>query len=150
MRKFSLILLLLIALQSTSQPLAGYQLKPPIVTIHFGSGQVSDINNGGVYSYGQVRTACPTDGHYSFVPSTSDCFRGDWHTLTEDHTSGDSYGNMLLVNASYDGGAFLSTTVSSLKPGAIYELGFWIMNVWSSVNVCQSPLKQSLVDGTNE
>lgn len=139
MRKFTLILFVLIGLQTTAQPLAGYQLKPPVVTIHFGSGQVSDINSG-IYSYGQVRSACPTDGHYSFVPSTSDCFRGDWHTLTEDHTSGDAFGNMLLVNASYDGGAFLSTKVNSLKPGAIYELGFWIMNVCRITEKCPFPL----------
>jgi hypothetical protein len=47
---------------------------------------------------------------------------------------------MLLVNASYDGGAFLSTVVSSLKPGAIYELGFWIMNVCRITEKCPFPL----------
>jgi hypothetical protein len=139
-RKLSLILSLLVALQSKSQTFAGYQLKPPIVTIHFGSGQVSDINNSELFSYRRVGSACPTDGHYSFVSATSDCFRGDWHTLPEDHTPGDASGNMLLVNASYDGGAFLSTTVNSLKPATSYELGLWMMNVCRITEKCPFPL----------
>jgi hypothetical protein len=139
-RKLVFILILFIAHHTNSQTSFTYQLKPPSVTIHFGSGQVRDINTSDLYSYGQVMSSCPTDGHYSFVPATSDCFRGDWHTLEEDHTPGDASGNMLLVNASYDGGAFLATTVNNLKAGANYELGLWLMNVCRITDKCPFPL----------
>ena len=102
MRKLVSILVLFIAHHTNSQTSFTYQLKPPSVTIHFGSGQVRDINTSDLYSYGQVMSSCPTDGHYSFVPATSDCFRGDWHTLEEDHTPGDASGNMLLVKNTKD------------------------------------------------
>lgn len=144
MRKLASILALFITIQANSQTNFTYQLKPPSVTIHFGSGQVQDINTSALFSYGQVMSSCPTDGHYSFVPATSDCFRGDWHTLDEDHTPGDGSGNMLLVNASYDGGAFLATTINSLKPGASYELGLWLMNVCRITDKCPFPLLPNL------
>src|SRR5436309_9934053 len=85
---------------------AACTFKPPFFLLHFGRGNVADVNETSLALYDRVFSSCPTDGHYAYVSSTSDCFRGDWHTLTEDHTPGDVGGNMLLVNSSYDKGEF--------------------------------------------
>src|SRR2546423_2127138 len=83
-------------------------LKSPLILIHFGSGNVQDPNAYPPPNYSRVTGSCPEDGHYTFTSATSDCFYGDWFTLTEDHTPGDQAGNMMLVNASPEGGVFFS------------------------------------------
>lgn len=114
--------------------------KPPVFTIHFGSGNVRDVNGSLVPNYRRVASSCPTDGHYSYTSQTSDCFRGDWFTLTADHTPGDVNGNMMLVNASYNSGIFLRTPVSGLKAGTTYEFAVWMMNVCKISDKCPFPL----------
>lgn len=116
--------------------------KEPQFTIHFGAGNVSDINSSGLPDYRRVRYDCPQDGFYSFVPYTSSCFHDDWHTITEDHTPGDANGNMLLVNAVE--GMFLKTIVPRLKSNTIYEIGVWLMNLCRPTKKCPFPLLPQL------
>ena len=111
-----------------AQP-GGCTLKPPVITINFGQGRVADINVDAPPRYSLVWDNCPNDGYYTFTSFTSGCFRGDWFTLYEDHTPGDNDGNMMLVNASPEGGIFLNRTLSGLKGGATYEFKAWMMNV---------------------
>src|SRR5687767_3095984 len=66
--------------------------KAPFYHLHFGKGNVQDVNTGAAGYYDRVAYPCPSDGHYSYSSYTSDCFRGDWHTLAEDHTPGDDGG----------------------------------------------------------
>lgn len=115
-------------------------LKTPQVTIHFGAGQVSENNNMVPARYGRVGGYCPTDGHYTYTSYTSECFRNDWFTLTEDHTPGDANGNMLLINSSPFSGMFFRTTINSLKPGTKYEFSTWMMNVCRITEKCPFPL----------
>jgi hypothetical protein len=115
-------------------------LKPSQFTIHFGTGDVSDVNSGDLSNYRRVVGSCPTDGHYSFASYTSACFNDDWHTLTEDHTAGDFGGNMLLVNAAPSAGVFLRTPIPGLKSNTMYELGLWLMNLCRPTNKCPFPL----------
>ncbi|MBD0293718.1 MAG: hypothetical protein ICV84_00735 [Flavisolibacter sp.] len=91
-------------------------------------------------NYRRVTNSCPTDGHYAYTSYTSDCFRSDWLTLSEDHTPSDVDGNMMLVNASWSSGTFLSTTISGLKSNTIYEFGVWLMNVCKPSDKCPFPL----------
>jgi len=112
----------------------------PVVNINFGAGDAEEMNVSTSYTYGRVFSTCPTDGHYTYTPYTSDCFRGDWITMTEDHTPGDVNGNMLLVNASYQSGEFFSTMASGLKPGANYEFSVWMLNVCRPTRKCPFPL----------
>ncbi len=114
--------------------------KEPSVRINFGSGDISELNTSMLYSYRRVEYPCPTDGHYTYTSFTSDCFRGDWFTLTEDHTTGDEDGNMMLVNASPFGGTFLSTTVNGLKANTTYEFAVWMMNMCRISDKCPYPL----------
>lgn len=119
-------------------------LKPPFVAIHFGQGNVKDINTAPLANYERVSGSCPTDGHYTFCASTPGCFRGDWFTLTEDHTPGDQNGNMMLVNAYPGGGVFFNHTISGgLRSGATYELALWVINV-CRLHVCCSDLSPSI------
>lgn len=115
-------------------------LMDPVVNINFGVGDAEEMNTNSSYMYRRVESACPTDGHYTYTPYTSDCFRGDWITLTEDHTPGDQLGNMLLVNASYESGEFFSTVATGLKPGTIYEFAVWMLNVCKPSDKCPFPL----------
>lgn len=114
--------------------------KPPFYHMHFGRGNVKDVNSTTLALYNRVSSSCPTDGHYAFTSYTSDCFRGDWHTLAEDHTPGDVDGNMLLVNSAYNTGMFLATKVTGFKGGKTYQFGAWIMNVCRPTNKCPFPL----------
>lgn len=118
--------------------------KPPQLTIHFGTGNVRDINSGELSGYRRVSRYCPSDGYYSFASYTSECFEGDWHTFPEDHTAGDVNGNMLLVNAGWAGEIFLRTPISGLKSNTIYELGLWSMNLCKPSEKCPFPLLPNL------
>ena len=115
-------------------------LRPPAVTIHFGSGDHEGLNQMISARYERIPGSCPSDGHFTFTPSTSGCFRGDWHTITSDHTPGDNQGNMLLVNSSYRTGIFFGSEVKGLKPNTRYEFGVWMMNVCRITEKCPFPL----------
>lgn len=104
-------------------------LKPPVITIDFGQGQVPDVNDAPMPNYGLVWNSCPEDGYYTYTAATSDCFYGDWFTLSEDHTPGDRGGNMMLVNATPLGGLFFHRVLEGLKGGATYNFKAWMMNV---------------------
>jgi hypothetical protein len=122
----------------------GCTFKPPQITIHFGTGNVRDISSDYLSGYRRVSTSCPPDGYYSFAPYTSDCFSGDWHTISEDHTAGDADGNMLLVNAGRAGSVFLRTPITGLKSSTIYEVGVWLANLCKPTNKCPFPLLPNL------
>ena len=140
LKKFGFILIILpLAFSAKAQP-ANCTFKPPQFTIHFGAGSVGDVNSVDLSNYRRVSHSCPSDGYYTFASYTSECFRGDWHTLTEDHTPGDAGGNMLLVNAAPYPGEFLRTPVRGLKSNTIYELGLWLMNLCRPTNKCPYPL----------
>jgi len=113
---------------------------PPQFTIHFGAGDIHDVKSDDIYSYRRVSHYCPSDGYYSFASYTEGCFGDDWHTLYQDHTSGDANGNMLLVNAGRAGAVFLKMPVPGLKSNTVYELGLWLMNLCRPTKKCGSLL----------
>ena len=134
-----LLPVLLSTFQLKAQP-ANCIFNKPLISIQFGTGNVRELNTELPTNYGRVRNFCPTDGHYAYTSFTSDCFRGDWHTLTEDHTPGDAGGNMMLVNASPVSGRFLTTTINGLKSSSTYEFSVWMMNVCKISDKCPFPL----------
>jgi hypothetical protein len=136
-------MILLFAFVSNAQP-GNCIFKPPQFTIHFGSGNVRDLNNAPLSNYERVSGSCPNDGHYSFVSDIRDCFDGHWHTLPSDHTAGDAGGNMMLVNAAHGGGVFLDMSITGLKSNTIYELGLWLINICKPAQKCPSLLLPSL------
>jgi gliding motility-associated-like protein len=105
-------------------------LGDPVVNITFGSGFNPGFPIGNsTTNYTYVTHDCPQDGYYTIANSTSGCFGGTWHTLTEDHTRGDVNGYMMVVNASYTPGDFFVKTVDGLCPNTTYEFAAWMYNV---------------------
>ncbi len=119
---------------------AGCVFKQPFITIHFGSGNVRDLNAEPPPGYRRISGDCPPDGYYTYIAATTDCFGGDWLTIPEDHTPGDADGNMMLVNAAWNSSTFLTTAVNGLKSGTVYEFGVWLMNVCKPSDKCPFPL----------
>ena len=144
LKKFGFIFIIFFFAFLSKAQQTGCTFKPPQITIHFGSGNVRDVNSDDFYSYRRVSHSCPSDGYYSFAPYTSECFSGDWHTILEDHTAGDADGNMLLVNAGRAGAVFLRTPITGLKSNTIYELGLWLLNLCRPTNKCPFPLLPNL------
>lgn len=84
-------------------------------------------------------TTCPNDGQYLIAPGLS-CNPDEWHPLSEDHTPGDTKGNMLIVNAAEETGEFFNQPVSGLCYGTTYEFSVWVMNLvnTSPTNGCNT------------
>ena len=104
-------------------------LGDPIINITFGKGP----NPGGslsaaTTSYQFVSSDCPNDGFYTVRNNTINCFGNSWHSINSDHT-GDGSGYFMLVNASFQPGAFYLDTVKGLCGNTTYEFAAWIMNV---------------------
>ncbi|MBU0696463.1 MAG: hypothetical protein KKE39_08035 [Bacteroidetes bacterium] len=131
--KYFLIFVLLFGLlgfQTQAQISIG-SLGDPTATINFGSGSnaVGPSLNSGITSLTYQSFDCPIDGNYVIINHTNNCFGGSWHTLTEDHTIGDTNGYMMLVNAKNTPDIFYTFTVNNLCPNTTYELSSFIMNV---------------------
>lgn len=114
-------------------------LQPPMLRIDFGSNnQPVNPNLSDWENYERVYDYCPGDGHYAITDYTSGCHNNHWVTLTQDHTSGDNDGKMLVVNAAYQPGVFFLTDLKGLKPGSIYQLGVWLVNICKPEYECTS------------
>ncbi len=126
---FIYIFLFLVAYSpKSSAQLCQGSLGDPVVNITFGAGSNPGPPLGNT-NYIYVPNDCPEDGFYTIANSTSSCFGGTWHTLTEDHTPGDINGYMMVVNASYTPGDFFVKTVDGLCPNTTYEFAAWMYNV---------------------
>lgn len=139
MLKQLLFILLIPSFQLKAQTI-NCTLKPPAITVHFGTGNIIDLNAVDPYHYRRITHYCPSDGNYAYTPYTSNCFRSDWITLEQDHTAGDASGNMMLVNASYQTGIFFSTQIPRLKPATKYEFAVWMVNLCKVTEKCPFPL----------
>lgn len=138
-----IIIFLALSAIAKAQP-GNCTLKPPQITIDFGTGFIDNPNTANLYNYRRIHGFCPSDGYYSFASFTARCFNDDWHTLESDHTPGDQDGNMLLVNAAPYGGVFLSIPVSGLKPNTTYQLALYVINLCRPTKKCPSVLLPSL------
>jgi len=120
---------ILLLFQSTNAQLCKGSLGDPIVNITFGSGaNPGNSLAAATTSYQYSATVCPNDGFYTVCNSTSGCFNGSWHTLAADHT-GNTNGYFMLVNASYQPGAFYLETVRGLCSNTTFEFAAWVANV---------------------
>jgi hypothetical protein len=119
---------------------------PPVFHMHFGHGQVKDVNASPPPNYTRADGDCPRDGEYTYSSSTPGCNNGDWFVLNEDHTPGDSEGNMMLVNAYPGGGVFLQYPITGLKENTSYEFALWLINVCRLYICCSNLSPNILVD----
>ena len=125
---FCCLLISIIYVPKTFAQLCQGSLGDPVVNITFGAGSNPGPPLGNT-NYIYVAGDCPNDGFYTIANSTSSCFGGTWHTVTEDHTPGDVNGYMMIVNASYTPGDFFVKTVDGLCPNTTYEFAAWMFNV---------------------
>lgn len=127
--KLSGTLLLLLITTVTRAQLCQGSLGDPIVNITFGSGaNPGPPLTAAATTYQYVASDCPNDGFYTVRNRTDQCFGNSWYSIPADHT-GDPNGYFMLVNASYQPGAFYLDTVRGLCGGTTYEFAAWIMNV---------------------
>ena len=104
-------------------------LGDPIINITFGQGANPGAPlSAATTSYQYIAADCPADGYYAVRNNTTGCFGNTWHTLSTDHT-GDAGGYMMVVNASFQPGAFYLDTVRNLCGSTTYEFAAWIMNL---------------------
>lgn len=122
-------LLLVLSFTNAIAQLCNGSLGDPVVNITFGSGPSSVTSLNSLTNYNYVTNDCPNDGNYTIRNATANCFNSTWFSVAEDHTPNDVDGNMMVVNASYNPGDFLVTTVNGLCPNTTYEFAAWIMNV---------------------
>src|SRR5262245_24880595 len=121
--------MILFLFQTANAQLCKGSLGDPIVNITFGAG----ANPGqplaaATTTYQYVANDCPSDGFYTVRNSTTGCFYNEWHTLSADHT-GNPNGYFMLVNATYQPGAFYLETVRGLCSNTTFEFAAWICNV---------------------
>jgi gliding motility-associated-like protein len=125
----AIAVIILLFFQTTNGQLCKGSLGDPIVNITFGAG----ANPGqplaaATTSYQYASNICPNDGFYTVVNSTSNCFNNNWHTISADHT-GNANGYFMLVNATYQPGAFYLETVRGLCSNTTFEFAAWVANV---------------------
>ncbi len=122
-------LMLILAAGSSYAQLCQGSLGDPIVNITFGAGaNPGPPITAAATSYQYRSGDCPDDGYYSVRNRTDQCFGQSWFNVPSDHT-GDPNGYFMLVNASFQPGAFYLDTVRGLCASTTYEFAAWIMNV---------------------
>lgn len=128
MKRWTVLIVLLILVQNISAQICSGSLGDPIVNITFGSGTNPGAPlTAATTSYQYLSIDCPNDGFYAIRNSTSSCFGDTWHSTT-DHT-GNANGYFMLVNASLQPSAFYLDTVRQLCGNTTYEFAAWIMNI---------------------
>lgn len=107
----------------------------PIFTETFGTGISNTTLPAGTTTY-PYSNGFPNDGFYT-VTNGSFGNGFDWHQ-TEDHTTGDTNGKCLVVNASAFAGEFYRTTVSGLCESTTYEFSAWLLNLVIANSFCDT------------
>lgn len=125
----AITIMILFLFQTTRAQLCSGSLGDPIVNITFGAG----ANPGSplaaaTTTYQYLASDCPNDGFYTVRNSTAGCFNSSWHSITGDHT-GNANGYFMIVNASYQPGAFYLQTVQGLCSNTTFEFAAWVANL---------------------
>ncbi|MEP7163608.1 MAG: hypothetical protein ABI741_02885 [Ferruginibacter sp.] len=119
--------------------------KDTLLKIDFGTVKnPQEFNLRLLPNYERDHSDCPNDGYYSYSTETSDCFAGDWITLTGDHTANDLGGKMMFVNASLRSSVFFITKLAGFKANTTYEFALWLMNL-CKVNTPCTPLPPDII-----
>ena len=135
-----IILLLLTAIflqQRTAAQNIVKTYKEPILSIDFGNADNKTTNNvGNLPQYRKANKNCPDDGEYTFASYSKGCFGDRWIYLSEDHTTGDRDGNMMVINASERPSTFFMYAVKNVNDNSNYEFSFWVTNICRTASNC--------------
>jgi len=113
-------------------------LGAPVVNINFGTfanptGNLPTLVPGATTTLsfvpvsGNPARPIPADGQYTISNNTP--FNDAWFAGYQDHTPGDTKGNLAFFNASESPGEFYKQTVTGLCENTTYEFAAWIANV---------------------
>jgi gliding motility-associated-like protein len=117
--------------------------KEPAVNQSFGQAG-SSVSLAGRTTYLASTDLCPVDGTYKVTDAVDgSCFMYLWHSIPEDHTPNDVRGNMLIVNASDEAGAFYTHPLTGLCSGTPYEFSVWGINLLKP-GICSAPVLPEL------
>src|ERR1700744_2595572 len=89
-------------------------LGDPIVNITFGQGQVAGVGPPlaqGITNLTYQPADCPSDGYYTIITETLNCFQNTWWDVLQDHTENPN-GYFMLINASFQPNDFYVQTVN--------------------------------------
>jgi hypothetical protein len=129
-------------------------IQSSVVKIDFGTdSKPADVNLSGLKSYKKNSGSCPQDGQFNFTSYSTNCFDDKWHILSQDHTSNDEAGRMMVVNASERPSTFFMNYITGLTGGNRYELSFWVVNICKYADGCNPTppiIRASLLDGSKE
>jgi len=121
-------------------------LGDAVVNINFGAGTgIGAALPPSQTTYTYTAGDCPSDGSYTIINATNNCFGSTWHNLTEDHTPNDVNGYMMLVNASLTPSDFYVDTITGLCANTIYEFTAWVVNVLKTPSCPPTPTRPNLV-----
>tara|TARA_R110002049_G_scaffold98960_2_gene240844 strand:+ start:4559 stop:6418 length:1860 start_codon:yes stop_codon:yes gene_type:complete len=130
---FIIILLSVLTLQA-QLGFCGGNSGDPIFTETFGTGATTQLP-AGTTSY-IFASSQPNDGFYN-VSNNTNWF--GWHDIV-DHTSGDTDGRMLVINADFTSGEFYRTTINGLCENTTYEFSSWMVNLSPSNDCGGAPI----------
>lgn len=124
------------SLQVKAQGICSSSALAPVFSQTFGQGSSSSskttVPSGFNTNYSFQSSGDLDDGRYIVTPRVQNSGRGDWAVGT-DHT-GNSNGNMFLVNAGTGGSVFFTQQVNNLCPGSTYNFSAWLANVNTTSN----------------
>ncbi len=107
----------------------------PIFIETFGTGSVNNALLAGTTTY-PYSNNYPGDGFYTVSNGTfGNSF--DWHQ-TLDHSTGDTNGKCLIVNAAASAGEFYRTTIAALCETTTYEFSAWLINLVRLGSFCST------------
>lgn len=108
----------------------------PVFSQTFGQGTSSSdkstVPSGFSTNYSFQSSGQLADGFYIVTPLVQNSGKNDW-AVGGDHT-GNTNGNMFLVNAGTGGSVFFSQQVDNLCPGSKYNFSAWLANVNTTSN----------------
>ncbi len=138
--RYTYLLLLLFGVSSSiysfSQGVCASSALAPVFTQSFGTSATSTTKKtvpvGFVTNYTFNGSTALSDGQYLVTPLVQNSQKNDW-AVGGDHT-GDSNGNMFLVNAGTGASLFFKQQVDNLCPGSTYSFSAWMANVNTVTN----------------
>ncbi len=85
------------------------------------------VPSGFITNYAFQSSSALSDGEYIVTPLVQNAQKADW-AVGGDHT-GNTNGNMFLVNAGTGASLFFYQRVDNLCPGSVYSFSAWLVNV---------------------
>ncbi|HVZ25172.1 MAG TPA: hypothetical protein VG842_03915, partial [Sediminibacterium sp.] len=119
------------AVFSMGQGVCSSSALAPVFSQTFGTGSsstsTSTVPAGFITNYSFPGSGTVNDGQYIVTPKIQNAQHADWAT-GGDHT-GNTNGNMFLVNAGTGASLFFYQQVDNLCPGSVYSFSAWLVNV---------------------